>query len=85
MAHKVYLNLGTQNVFTELYLWSNWHEWRKMDSIHTLINHRSYLDTETPWIKEFDEFNILNYTRGYGEMCRDVLERIKDFETKFYD
>jgi hypothetical protein len=56
-----------------------------MDSIHTLINHRSYLDTETPWIKEFDEFNILNYTRGYGEMCRDVLERIKDFETKFYD
>lgn len=53
-----------------------WKEWKEMDSIHLLINHRYYLDKDSP-IKEFDEINIKNYNFTYGQMCRTVMEKIK--------
>lgn len=58
-----------------------WKEWEEMDSIHLLINHRHYLDNDSP-IKEFDEENIKTYNYTYGFMCRDILSRIKPYILK---
>ena len=55
-----------------------WAEYKSLDSIHLLINHRSYLDKESP-IKEFNEENIKTYNFTYGEMCRNVLDRMKPY------
>ncbi len=54
----------------------NWSGWKTYDTIHTLVNHREYLDDKTPSIKEFDEKNILAYNFTYGEMCRVILRRV---------
>ncbi len=54
---------------------SYWAGWKEFYTIHLLINHRSYLDKESP-IKEFDEENILGYNRTYGEMCRVIMDQI---------
>jgi hypothetical protein len=56
----------------------NWPEWKTLDTIHLLINHRYYLDKESP-IKEFDEINIKTYKYTYGEMVRDILNRTNSF------
>ena len=68
------LKLGTQILTTELYNSENWEEWKSYDSIHLLINHRSYLDKESP-IKDFDELNIWTYNRTYGIMVRSILRK----------
>ena len=47
-----------------LYKTKSWKQWKKMDTIHLLINHRSYLDKDSP-IKEFDEI-IKRGTTFYG-------------------
>ncbi len=75
LAHAVSRKLGTMNLIEELYM-MNWTEWRSLDTMHLLINHRAYLDEESE-IKEFDEANIQTYYFTYGEMCRDILSRIK--------
>lgn len=52
-----------------------WNEWRQQDTIHLLINHRSYLDKEH--IKEYPEFNeknIKDYPYTFGIMAREVLD-----------
>ena len=76
LAHIVPRLFGTHHLINELYK-SNWPEWRQLHVIHLLINHRSYLDKESP-IKEFDEKNILTFNYTYGEMCRFVLNEIKN-------
>ena len=77
LAHRVQIKLGTHNLIHYLYE-INWAEYKSMDSMHLLINHRYYLDKESP-IKEFNEENIKTYNFTYGEMCRDVLDRIKPY------
>ena len=72
------LKLGTQDLVKELYRKENWNEWTTYDSIHLLINHRSYLDKESP-IKDFDELNIWTYNRTYGIMVRSILRRANLF------
>ena len=62
-------------LFNELFLEYNWKKWKTLDSIHLLINHRSYLDKESP-IKEFNETNIWTYNRTYGIMARKILRRV---------
>lgn len=68
--------LGAHSLFSQLY-GMQWKEWRNYDSIHLLINHRSYLDSVSPNITEFNEVNILNYNYTYGEMVREILGKIK--------
>jgi hypothetical protein len=46
-----------------------------LDAVHLLINHRSYLDKNSP-IKEFDEFNIQNYSYTFGTIARNLLKNI---------
>lgn len=74
MAHAVKEKLGTHMLIHNLYK-TYWPGWKDLDSIHLLINHRSYLDKESP-IKEFNEFNILDYNRTYGFMVRDIMTRM---------
>lgn len=57
-----------------LYKTKSWKQWKKMDTIHLLINHRDYLDKESK-IKQFDEKNIQNYEFTFGEIARDILKR----------
>ncbi len=55
---------------------SYWPEWNvTLDAVHLLINHRSYLDKKSP-IKEFDEYNIKNYTYTFGSIARRLLKNI---------
>ena len=75
LVHSVYFTFGVHMLSDELYQ-TYWPEWSKYTSIHMLINHRHYLDEESP-IKEFDQFNIQDYNFTYGYMDRDVLKRIK--------
>lgn len=56
-----------------------WDGWKEFYTVHLLINHRSYLDKESP-IKEFDENNILTFNRTYGIMCRKVMDLIDAVE-----
>jgi hypothetical protein len=53
-----------------------WPEWNEtLDAVHLLINHRSYLDKNSP-IQEFNEFNIQNYTFTFGKIARELLKNI---------
>ncbi|CAF0723013.1 unnamed protein product [Brachionus calyciflorus] len=85
MAHTVRRKFGVGIHTDELYK-QNWSSWKRLDTIHLLINHRSYLDEESP-IKDFDEENILSYPYTYGEMCRLIMSKISklyniDFKRK---
>lgn len=77
LVHGVWPNFGVEfrNLAYNLYrnIWSKWNEY---DTIHTLVNHRYYLDRNSP-ISEFDEYNIIEYDYTYGYMARDIMNRIK--------
>ena len=57
----------------QLYREINWKGWTNLETIHLLINHRNYMDKESP-IKEFNEENIWTYNRTYGIMVRSILK-----------
>ena len=64
------------------WLYSNFiHDWRvTMYSWHLLINHRHYMDPDYPEFPEFDEKNVYRLNNTFGDMARDVLERIKLYQ-----
>jgi len=74
LAHSVKYSLGTQMLIGQLYKTREWHDWKKMDSIHLLINHRNYLDKESS-IENFDELNIVDYPFTFGIIARNILNR----------
>ena len=78
LAHAVRNKFGTQMLIAELYEMKDWKEWIEYDTIHLLVNHRSELDLNYNETKEFDEFNILNYNYTFGEMCREILLKMKE-------
>ena len=69
LATIVKIRLGTKMHIDELFRKQNWNNWKELDCIHLLINHRSYLDKDSA-IKEFDEKNIWTYNRTYGVIVR---------------
>ena len=76
LAHKVKNTFGTDILHMDCLFFEYCRDWRKkLEAVHLLINHRSYLDEESP-IKEFDEFNVLNYSFTFGEMSREIIEKI---------
>ena len=52
---------------------SQWPQWRQQDTIHLLINHRSYLDPHFKEYPAFDNINIANYSYTFGDMAREML------------
>ncbi len=74
LAHAVKIRLGTHMLVDNLY-YRYWPEWNKtLDACHLLINHRSYLDKNSP-IKEFNEQNVKNYNFTFGFIARGLLDR----------
>ena len=67
------MKLGTHYYFDQLFT-MYWSRWKSIYCVHLLINHRSYLDADSP-IKEFNETNILTYKYTYGYMVRDIMVR----------
>jgi hypothetical protein len=77
LARIVKIRLGTQNFVDHLFK-MDWNGWRDLNSVHLMINHRYYLDKDSP-IKEFNETNIWTYNRTYGVMVRTILRRANLF------
>jgi hypothetical protein len=77
LARIVKIRLGTQ-MFIEKLFKTNWDGWKDFNTIHLTINHRSYLDKESP-IKEFNETNIWTYNRTYGTLVRIMLKKANLF------
>ena len=77
LAHSVKLKLGSHSLVHELYF-SNSFNWKNLDSLHLLINHRSYMDPNSP-IKEFDEINVKTYNFTFGDIARDLIKRSNAF------
>ena len=76
IAHLVNYTFGIQIMYSKLYRQKNWADWRKMHSMHLLVNHRKMLDKKSP-IKEFDEVNIQGFNFTFGIMAREILQRIR--------
>ena len=72
--HTVISKLGTENLINELYFMKDWQGWRNLDSLHLLVNHRSYLDKDSP-VKVFNDTNIQTYRFTFGKIARDILNR----------
>jgi hypothetical protein len=74
LANLVEYKLGTHNLIVALYK-LYWPEWTNLQTVHLLMNHRYYLDVESP-IREFNETNIIGYNYTYGYMVRNITSRI---------
>ena len=80
LAHTVIHKFGTDPNHAKCLYYKYCPNWRtSLETVHTLVNHRDYLDKNSS-IQEFDEFNILNYNKTFGEMCRDILLKIENSE-----
>lgn len=76
LIHRVRLRFGVHMLMHELYDSSDWRDWRQsQDTIHLLINHRSYLDPHFAQYPDFDEDNIRDYPYTFGELARLALDR----------
>lgn len=78
LAHVVKVKLGTHMLVGQLFHEKNWSKWKDLETVHLLINHRVYLDKDSP-IKEFNETNIWTYDRTYGIMVRSILRKFNLF------
>jgi hypothetical protein len=76
LAHAVKKEFCTEVSIVGALYKKYWKDWKKVDAVHLLINHRHYLDKNST-IKEFNEENIKTYNFTYGFMARDVLDRMK--------
>lgn len=73
LVHRVSELFGVQGLSQELYAQEKWGKWKEFYSIHLLARHRQYLVPEDfSQIQEFDEVNIQNYTKTFGEMAKSI-------------
>jgi hypothetical protein len=79
IAHIVPVKFGVQILFMRIYKIKGWKEWKNFYTIHLLMNHRRYADKDSS-VRQFNEANIMDYPYAYGDMARDILERIKVFK-----
>ncbi|KAK4002361.1 hypothetical protein OUZ56_004195 [Daphnia magna] len=73
LVHRVKVQFGADiSLSLNLYVEKKF-DWRPLDTIHLMINHRSYMDpyyNETP---SFDENVIKTYPYPFGEMAREMV------------
>lgn len=80
LVHRVTDLFGVQGLSKELYSMRKWKKWHEFYSIHLLTRHREYLvpeDIKESGIKEFNEINIQNYTKSFGEIARSIWNHPK--------
>ncbi|KAI9561780.1 hypothetical protein GHT06_012741 [Daphnia sinensis] len=73
LVHRVKLQLGSDLGLTNNLFTNEEFDWRTLDAVHLMINHRYYTDpyyNETPI---FDENTIKNYRYPFGEMAREIM------------
>ena len=82
LVHRVKELFGVQGLAKELYEDSKF-EWQKFFAIHLLARHRNYLVNDD-LTEEFNEENIQNYTKSFGELARSIWNhsKIKKFLKK---
>lgn len=73
LCHRVKLRFGVHMLMRELYDTADWSDWKSQDTIHLLINHRSYLDPHYKEFPEFNEQNINHYPFTFGQMARLMI------------
>lgn len=76
LIHRVTESFGVQGLARELYQLERWDQWKQYFSIHLLARHRHYLAPD-PQILEFNEFNIQNYTKTFGQLARSIWNHKK--------
>lgn len=76
--HRVADKFGVQDLHYLLYRVDDcqWPDWRQMDTVHLLTNHRWYLDPNFDRYRTFNERNVLHYPYTFGEMARRVMARV---------
>ena len=74
-VHREEGRLGVKFLVREMYQEKeDTFSWRDhLDTVHLLINHRSYLDMFYKDYRYFNERNIVHYPFNLGEMARVVL------------
>ena len=72
LVHRVKWRLGVGALTYHLYN-SKWPLWRMaLDTVHLLVNHRSYLDDHYEEYPVFNESNIVHHPYTFGEMVLSV-------------
>ena len=77
-AQSLYYFVST--LANELYGQTVWKNWKDYYSMHLLSRHRNYLisqDVEESGILEFNEKNIQNYTKPFGEIARSIWNKVE--------
>ncbi|XP_057376449.1 uncharacterized protein LOC130697557 [Daphnia carinata] len=73
LVHRVKMQFGADyDLSYNLYTYKEF-DWRTLDTVHLMINHRYYMDpryNETPF---FDENIVKNYAYPFGEMAREMI------------
>ena len=74
LVHRVKLRFGVHMLMRELYDTTDWAFEKEQDTVHLLINHRSYLDPHYQAYPDFDADNIVHYPYTFGRMARLVMD-----------
>lgn len=76
LMHRVKWRFGVHMLMQDLYDSMEWPDWRlNQDTIHLLINHRSYLDPHFKEYPDFNDRNIQHYPYMFGQLARLVLPK----------
>ena len=70
LVHRVPEKFGVDNLAQMLYNETNRHWQDQYYTIHLLARHRSYLVGSSSQFRYFNEFNIRDYNKTFGEMAR---------------
>lgn len=78
IVHRVASDFGVQDLHYLLYVSDDcdWPDWRRMDTVHLLANHRWYLDPHFDHYRSFNERNVAHYPFTFGEMARLVMAQV---------
>ena len=77
---KVYFSPIFSGLSKELYSLTKWDHWHEFYAIHLLARHREYLvpeDVKESKIEDFNETNIQNYKKTFGEIARSIWNHPK--------
>lgn len=74
LIHRVKGNFGADTGVSVSVYKNPQMDWRRLDIIHLLMGHRSYMDPNFNKTPIFDENNIRTYPYPFGEMAREVLD-----------